>query len=151
MVLPFGYSLRTEHNTDTPTGTLCSSYRNTCFTKVFNISIYCPSRYLKFFCKQKAYEYQVFFPMPEGSITFVEFSPSDKSNQPMIHLESSENTSTPLQSLLDTFIPSLCSATYDLISSYIALLSAAVKSNSSISHSHDALNFFISFLFQQLN
>ena len=50
----------------------------------------------------------------------------------MIHLESSENTSAPLQSLLATFIPSLCSATYDLISSYVALLSAAVKSNSSI-------------------
>ena len=53
-----------------------------------------------FYChEQKAYEHQVLFPMSEGSITLVEFSPSDKPSQPMIHLESSENTSTLLQSL----------------------------------------------------
>ena len=53
-----------------------------------------------FYChEQKAYEHQILFPMSEGSITLVEFSPSDKPSKPMIHLESSENTSTPLQSL----------------------------------------------------
>ncbi len=32
-----------------------------------------------FYChEQKAYEHQILFPMSEGSITLVEFSPSDK-------------------------------------------------------------------------